>query len=489
VTASATFTVGSLTDTLTVVDKQRGAGTTVTIPVDIYDVSALNVVAVDLIVTYDDTILTPTSEASVTTAVAPGPVVPAGWSVQQNVTAPGSLVVSMASDFASTLTGAGTLLTLDFDVAVGAAANTTTPIGLTGVELNEGAVSATAIGGTFTVLSIVYGDVTGNGSVGAYDAAWMLEYVVNAAIDPPEVVDFPIETTAPVWAPLPLTKEEALEVADVVTPDGLVTASDAADVLRFRVGLIGSLNPGAAPSPGAPAFAPVARLSASSTSARPGAWVTVSLDASATPDLRAGEIVLHFDSAVLRPVDVSLRQGDTADAAWRPVLAQHEVDGQIAIAFASARPLEGLGGILDVTFEASRSISRPTESAITASHVRLNRSLVDTGFVYAFRVEPFQTRLMANYPNPFNPETWIPFELAEDARVALRIYDISGTVVRTLDLGQRPMGEHVDRAHAAYWDGRNQSGEPVASGVYVYELTAAEHGAVRREVRRMVVAK
>ncbi|MEO2005187.1 MAG: hypothetical protein ABGY41_13945, partial [Candidatus Poribacteria bacterium] len=381
---------------------------------DIYDVSALNVVAVDLVVTYDDTILTPTSEASVTTAVAPGPVVPAGWSVEQNVTAAGSLLVSMASDFASTLTGAGTLLTLDCDVAAGAAANTTTPVDLTGVQLNEGAVSATAVGATFTVLSIVYGDVTGNGTVGAYDAAWMLEHVVSAGVS--EVIDFPIETTAPVWAPLPLSKEEALEVADVVTPDGLVTASDAADVLRFRVGLIGSLNPGAATAPGAPTFAPVARLSGSSTSARPGARITVSLDASATPDLRAGEIVLHFDGAVLRPVDVSLRQADTADAAWRPVLAQHEVDGQIAIAFASARPLEGLGGVLDVTFEASRSISRPTESAITASHVRLNRSLVDTGFVYAFRVEPFQTRLMANYPNPFNPETWIPFELAEDAR-------------------------------------------------------------------------
>ena len=483
VTASATFTVGSLTDTLTVADKQGGAGTTVTIPVDIYDVAALNVAAVDLIVSYDDTILTPTSDASGTTAAAPGPVVPAGWSVQQNVSAPGSLVVSMASDFGSALTGAGTLVTLGFDVAATATAGVTTPIGLSGVELNEGAVSVTAIGGTFTVLNIVYGDVTGNGSVGAYDAAWMLEHVVNGALS--IVIDFPIETAAPVWAPLPLSKAEALEVADVVVPDGLVTASDAADVLRFRVGLIGSLAPAAAPAPGALAAAPTGRLRASSTSSRPGARVTVSLDASSAADLFSGELVLQFDGALLRPVDVKLRRADSGDATGRPILARRESDGRLAIAFASARPLGASGSVLDVTFETSRGISRATESAIRASHLRLNRTRVETDFAYRFRVEPFQTRLMANYPNPFNPETWIPFELAEDARVTVRIYDLGGTVVRALELGERPMGEHADRAHAAYWDGRNQAGEPVASGVYVYELTAGD----RREVRRMVVAK
>ena len=483
VTASATFTVGSLSDTLTVADKQGGAGTTVTIPVDIYDVGALAVAGVDLIITYDDTILTPTSDAGVTTAVATGPVVPAGWSVEQNVSAPGSLVVAMAHNFAAPLTGGGTLLTVDFEVAAEATANTTTPVGLTGVEINEGAVSVTAVDGTFTVLSIVYGDVTGNGSVGAFDAAWILEYVVNEATQ--TVIQFPIETTAPVWAPLPLTAEEALEVADVVIADGLITAADASDVLRFRVGLIGSLDPQAGTAPATFAVAPAMRLTASSTSSRPGARITVSLYASGVADLRAGELVLAFDDAILRPVDVSLRHANAHDATGRPLIAQQEGDGHLAVAFASAQSLRASGAILDVTLEASRSVSRPTESVVRASHVRLNRSRVETDFAYAFRIEPYQTRLMANYPNPFNPETWIPFELAEDGQVMVRIYDLAGAIVRTLDLGHRAMGEHADRSRAAYWDGRNEAGEPVASGVYMYELAAGS----RHEVRRMAILK
>ena len=94
-------------------------------------------------------------------------------------------------------------------------------------------------------------------------------------------------------------------------------------------------------------------------------------------------------------------------------------------------------------------------------------------------------RLLPNYPNPFNPETWIPFELAADARVTIGIYDLLGGRVRTLDVGARPMGEHRSRDKAAYWDGRNARGERVASGVHVYELTAGD----TRAVRRMVVRK
>ncbi|MAF09382.1 hypothetical protein CMK11_02935 [Candidatus Poribacteria bacterium] len=92
---------------------------------------------------------------------------------------------------------------------------------------------------------------------------------------------------------------------------------------------------------------------------------------------------------------------------------------------------------------------------------------------------------MANYPNPFNPETWIPFELSRDADVTVRIYGLDGKVVQKLDLGYQPMGEYRARGRAAYWDGRNEIGERVASGVYVYELLAGEE----RAVRRMVISK
>ena len=79
---------------------------------------------------------------------------------------------------------------------------------------------------------------------------------------------------------------------------------------------------------------------------------------------------------------------------------------------------------------------------------------------------PEETALLPNHPNPFNPETWISYQLSEPTDVTLSIYTISGTLVRQLDLGHQPTGMYQSRTRAAYWDGRNAVGEPVASGVY-----------------------
>ena len=93
---------------------------------------------------------------------------------------------------------------------------------------------------------------------------------------------------------------------------------------------------------------------------------------------------------------------------------------------------------------------------------------------------PDATVLLANYPNPFNPETWIPYQLTTAAEVSITIYDIRGSSVRRLDLGHQAAGYYTNRSRAAYWDGRNSVGEPVASGVYFYTLTAGEFTATRK---------
>ena len=95
---------------------------------------------------------------------------------------------------------------------------------------------------------------------------------------------------------------------------------------------------------------------------------------------------------------------------------------------------------------------------------------------------PKTTILLANYPNPFNPETWIPYHLASDTDVTLTIYDVKGAVVRQLDLGHQVAGYYTVRSKAAYWDGRNALGEQVASGVYFYHLSAGTYSATRRMV-------
>lgn len=93
---------------------------------------------------------------------------------------------------------------------------------------------------------------------------------------------------------------------------------------------------------------------------------------------------------------------------------------------------------------------------------------------------PKQTSLLANFPNPSNPETWIPYQLSETAEVTLTIYAVNGTLIRTLALGQMPAGNYQSRTRAAYWDGKNNVGEPVASGIYFYTLTASEFSATRK---------
>ena len=97
---------------------------------------------------------------------------------------------------------------------------------------------------------------------------------------------------------------------------------------------------------------------------------------------------------------------------------------------------------------------------------------------------PEKTSLLANYPNPFNPETWIPYQLSKAADVTLTLYDIQGRVVRHLDLGHQRAGMYHSRNRAAYWDGRNAQGEPVASGVYFYTLKTGDFTATRKMLIR-----
>ena len=107
--------------------------------------------------------------------------------------------------------------------------------------------------------------------------------------------------------------------------------------------------------------------------------------------------------------------------------------------------------------------------------------------VWLSRMEPSvtETKLLPNYPNPFNPETWIPYQLSEAAHVRIRIYDVAGHLVRTLDLGTKLASSYLSRTQAAYWDGRNDGGETVSSGIYWYELDSGSF----RATRKMVIQK
>ena len=99
-------------------------------------------------------------------------------------------------------------------------------------------------------------------------------------------------------------------------------------------------------------------------------------------------------------------------------------------------------------------------------------------------LRPKETALLPNYPNPFNPETWLPYQLAAPADVILHIYAMNGTLVRTLAFGYQPAGTYHNKSRAGYWDGRNQNGETVASGIYFYTLTTGDFTATRKMLIR-----
>ena len=97
---------------------------------------------------------------------------------------------------------------------------------------------------------------------------------------------------------------------------------------------------------------------------------------------------------------------------------------------------------------------------------------------------PTKTRLLLNYPNPFNPETWIPYQLAEASNVSVTIYSTNGTPIRTLKLGHQSAGTYINKSQAAYWDGRNEFGEQAASGIYFYTFTAGKFSATGKMLIR-----
>ena len=117
-----------------------------------------------------------------------------------------------------------------------------------------------------------------------------------------------------------------------------------------------------------------------------------------------------------------------------------------------------VGDVLEISAQSPNPFIgvEPLRYTVTAEDVK--RSLIQLPELVAYEI-PAETELLANYPNPFNPETWIPYRLSEDAFVTLTIYDQSGQVVRTLDVGHQTAAVYENRSKAVYWDGRNGLGE------------------------------
>ena len=140
-----------------------------------------------------------------------------------------------------------------------------------------------------------------------------------------------------------------------------------------------------------------------------------------------------------------------------------------------------IGDTLEITAQAADPLVgvEPLRYVVTVEDVKRGHIQLDALVTYEV---PAKTELLRNYPNPFNPETWIPYRLAEAATVTLTIYNQNGGVVRDIHLGHQIAAVYETRSKAIYWDGRNNLGERVASGIYFYHLTAGDYSAVRKMV-------
>jgi hypothetical protein len=191
--------------------------------------------------------------------------------------------------------------------------------------------------------------------------------------------------------------------------------------------------------------------------------------------ITAGGISLQYDAQSLKAIKVT-----SADLLSNCFQVEKIDEGEIHIAFVSAAPLNGSGELLYIEFEVISS--KPDFTSIALEEVSLGENIYVAKIDGSIEVLPTKTVLLANYPNPFNPETWIPYRLAEDATIKISIYDSRGITVRVIDLGHQPAGSYLHKDRAAYWDGCNNTGEKVASGIYYYQLQAGHFSAIRKLV-------
>ena len=172
--------------------------------------------------------------------------------------------------------------------------------------------------------------------------------------------------------------------------------------------------------------------------------------------------------------------GRTASA-FRTVPGDQKAGYQVTFVDIETGRAAQIGDILEIAVRSPSPLIgvQPLRYTVTAEDVL--RSRIELPALIAYEI-PSETELLANYPNPFNPETWIPYRLAEDAFVTLTIYDTAGQVVRTLNVGHRIAAVYERRSKAIHWDGRNDLGEGVASGIYFYTLSAGDYSATRKMV-------
>jgi PKD repeat protein len=303
----------------------------------------------------------------------------------------------------------------------------------------------------------ILGDVTGDGKVAAYDAALILK----ATIEGPDA--FPAN-------PVALQVNALLKVygCDIMTY--MADADSSGDISAYDSSLV--LQRVAGITPSAPVIdSSIPRICKLNVSSCGDRELEMSIDLDNASDVYSADIVMIYNPQTLTVADVSKT---SSVSGW---LFEHGEtgSGKFRMSLAGLSQPAADGSLITLSFHAA---SADAVKQLDITEFKLNGGRLKT----EVKNLPKAFALLQNYPNPFNPETWIPYQLSEPADVAITIYNLNGQMVRRLVLGSKMPDHYIDRSRAAYWDGRNESGEGVSSGVYFYQLQAGRDSSVRKMI-------
>lgn len=366
--------------------------------------------------------------------------------IASQVNAAGVLSIVTSRLAGDDINGTGKLATVKFQVLQSKAST----LELQNVMLanSEGQILSVDVenGAVETGISVIKGDVSGDGLIRSNDAILTLR-IASDLIQP--------------------TPEE-FQAADY-NGDGRVRSNDAILILRVAAGL-----PVAAPGKDIIAGRDIT-IALGEAYGVAGESITLPVMVDNIHALAGGDVSISYDQTVLRALDVSSDPNTL-------MVSNLSQPGTVRLAFANADRQNGKT-VAEIQFQILADDLSPLTLGMIDLYGYDARPLVSRGIDREFRswaIPPEHSALLQNFPNPFNPETWIPYQLKNASEVTIQIYNVAGEMIRKLDLGYKSAGLYVSQDRAAYWDGRNRFGMSVTSGVYFYSIHAGDFTAVRK---------
>jgi len=440
-TADITLTVPGKTRKLSIPEVTGVSGKDVVVPANIDD--ATGIAGGDITLTYDKNILTAKD------VISKNILLTNSMNISFNVVTLGKIIISFAGA-TGIKSGSGELFEVTFTVSADAKNQDESPIQFDKTSIydaNLQDIPVTTQNGKVRI-ACVKGDINGDGIVNSKDAILALQFTVG----------------------LKTPTDQQKCAADVIA-DGEIKANDVIKILQMSTGQ------GAPIREFALAKDRTVTVTLDEIHGVSGKSVVVPIKVDKTSALAGGDISIIYDSSVLKAVDVSTDTGIL-------LTANMAEPGNVRISFAGTQKL--LSKTLavmkfDIITDNVSPLKFKSVEIYGFDAIPLNSRNVDGRFK-SWAIPAERNALMQNFPNPFNPETWIPFQLKQDSNVEIRIYTGNGQLARILNLGQKQAGFYLDKERAAYWDGKNESGELVPSGIYFYSIKSGDFNAVRKLV-------